>query len=237
MMAGIDHDSHHDFLNRFYTGRFQGAFASGVPFQHNEDTGDMRVSGTMASLAGLEQAMRAADPVLVDMAVRRIRLLHGVLASIGGVPVIFMGDEWGLLNDYSFADNPDKQDDSRWVHRNRMDWDLLGEINDPDSVRRRIFRTIQDLFRVRRETPALAGTRMDLLEVGNPHVLAYLRQRNTGTLVVIANFSDAFQWVGLEAVRPVGLGGFMRDAFTGREVATAERLELEPYELLWLSEA
>jgi amylosucrase len=36
--VGIRPGDHRDFLNRFYTGRFEGSFATGVPFQHNEDT-------------------------------------------------------------------------------------------------------------------------------------------------------------------------------------------------------
>ena len=60
--VGIHPDHHRDFLNRFYTARFPGSFARGVPFQHNEHTGDMRICGTMASLAGLEEAVVANDP-------------------------------------------------------------------------------------------------------------------------------------------------------------------------------
>ena len=46
--VGINPEDHRNFLNSFYTGSFKGSFASGVPFQRNLDTGDMRVSGTMA---------------------------------------------------------------------------------------------------------------------------------------------------------------------------------------------
>ena len=54
---GLNAHDHRRFLNEFYTGQFPGSFARGVPFQENHDTGDMRISGTMASLAGLEQAI------------------------------------------------------------------------------------------------------------------------------------------------------------------------------------
>ena len=61
---------HRQFLNDFYTGRFPGSFARGLPFQENPKTGDARISGTCASLAGLEKALheetsaggRAGDP-------------------------------------------------------------------------------------------------------------------------------------------------------------------------------
>ena len=55
---GINGFDHRKFLNAFYTGRFPGSFARGLPFQENPKTGDARISGTCASLAGLEKALR-----------------------------------------------------------------------------------------------------------------------------------------------------------------------------------
>ncbi len=55
---GIDGFGHRRFLTDFYIDRFPGSFARGMPFQENPRTGDARVSGTTASLAGVE----AGDP-------------------------------------------------------------------------------------------------------------------------------------------------------------------------------
>ncbi len=113
----IDPAGHRQFLNSFYIGRFAGSFARGVPFQENPDTGDARISGTLASLAGLEQAQQAGDDQQIDLAVRRILLLHSIILSIGGIPLLYLGDEAATLNDYSYVNDPAKADDSRWVHR------------------------------------------------------------------------------------------------------------------------
>ena len=62
---GIRGFDHRQFLNRFYVNRHPGSFARGVPFQDNPATGDCRISGTCASLAGIEQwrsARGRADP-------------------------------------------------------------------------------------------------------------------------------------------------------------------------------
>ncbi len=88
----------------------------------------MRISGTMASLAGLEQALDRKDEQLIEYAIRRINMLYGVLCSIGGIPLIFLGEEWGMLNDYDYVNDPGKMEDSRWVHRPRMNWILLEEV-------------------------------------------------------------------------------------------------------------
>ena len=234
--VGINPDDHRNFLNSFYTGKFKGTFAAGVPFQHNTDTGDMRVSGTMASLAGLEQALAAKDPLLLEMALRRIRMLYGVLCSIGGIPLIFLGEEWGILNDYEYLGDKEKKDDSRWVHRPAMDWSLLSELKKKDSPRARIFREMQSLFETRKACPAFNGSQMRLLRTENDHVLSYLRWNEGHLLVVIANFSDSKQTVNMRNIRTEGLAHFFKDAFSGRIVSTRDTLELEPYELLWLLE-
>lgn len=234
--VGINPDDHRTFLNRFYTGAFKGSFAAGVPFQHNSDTGDMRVSGTMASLAGLEQALVSEDPRLLEMALRRIRMLYGVLCSIGGIPLIFLGEEWGILNDYNYLGDKDKKDDSRWVHRPSMDWSLIDELQNEHSPRARIFREMQALFATRKTCPALTNSQMRLLSTENTHVMSYLRWNEGYLLVVVANFSDAPQQVNMRKLRTEGLAHFFKDQLSGRVVSTHDTLELEPYDLLWLEE-
>jgi amylosucrase len=234
--VGINPDDHRNFLNRFYTGEFHGSFATGVPFQHNTDTGDMRVSGTMASLAGLEQALATKDPLLIKMALRRIRMLYGVLCSIGGIPLIFLGEEWGMLNDYDYTADKSKKDDSRWVHRPKMDWSLLKELKKKKSARKRIFLEMQELFGKRKTCPALKGSQMRLLKTENEHVISYLRWNESSMLAIVANFSDAPQTINVRNLRIEGLAHFFKDILTGRTISTQDTFDLEPYELLWLME-
>jgi amylosucrase len=106
---GKDGFNHRRFLNSFYVNRHAGSFARGVPFQDNPKTGDCRISGTTASLAGLESGQKGA--------IERILLAYSIAMSTGGIPLIYLGDEVGQLNDYSYVNDPDKMDDSRWVHR------------------------------------------------------------------------------------------------------------------------
>ncbi len=92
---------HRQFLNNFYSGAYPGTFARGDLFQCNPATRDARISGTTAALAGLEQALATDDQLALDLAVRRILLLHSIILAYGGIPLIYMGDELGLLNDFS----------------------------------------------------------------------------------------------------------------------------------------
>ncbi len=95
--VGSDGFGHRRFLSDFYSGRFPGSFARGELFQENEATGDARVSGTAASLCGLEAALENGDPCEVDAAVRRLVLLYSVTYAWGGIPLLYMGDELGAV--------------------------------------------------------------------------------------------------------------------------------------------
>ena len=78
----------------------------GLPFQENPKTGDCRISGTCASLAGLEKALIEETEHEVELAIGRILLLHGIIMTIGGIPLLYFGDEIGTLNDYSYRGDP-----------------------------------------------------------------------------------------------------------------------------------
>jgi amylosucrase len=187
---GIKGYDHRQFLNAFYTGRFPGSFARGLPFQENPKTGDCRISGTCASLAGLEKALGEEGEREVELAIRRILLLHGVILTVGGIPLLYLGDEIGQLNDYSFREDPSKAHDSRWVHRLRADWDKYARRNDPQSLEGRIYQGIQRLIGLRKSQPAFSGNALEVIPCENPHVLGYVRTNQGQRALIFANFSD-----------------------------------------------
>ena len=57
--AGVTGAGHRHFLSDWYAGEFPGSWAEGLVFQANPDTGDRRISGTAASLAGLHDGPAA----------------------------------------------------------------------------------------------------------------------------------------------------------------------------------
>jgi amylosucrase len=238
-MLGINAFDHRQFLNKFYTGQFPGSFARGIPFQENVATGDMRIAGTLASLAGLELAIEQNDEQAKELAIKRMLLLQGVTLSIGGIPLIYLGEEWAMLNDYDFVKDPAKAGDTRWVHRPKMRWEFLSELDDSiesgeGSIRKRVFRSLQKMIAARKSLPALAGQNMELVATGNPHVLSFVRYHDSHRLIVAANFSEQPQLIQGNSIRTAGLGRFFIDALTRRTHATSEDIELDPYQILWL---
>jgi len=225
--------NHRQFLNRFYTGRFEGTFARGLPFQENPKTGDCRISGMTASLAGLERAIAEQDEFEVDLAIRRILLIHGVILSYGGIPLLYLNDEIGALNDYDYQHDPDKVHDSRWVHRPKRNWldhDLRSATN---SLQGQIYGGLRRMIELRKSLPALS-TNLELVDTGNPHVLGFAHYHATGPLVVIANFSERPQKIAAEVLHQQGLNWPAVDLISDGRVALSEELNLSPYQLAWL---
>ena len=122
-------------------------------FRKIRQTGDARVSGTCASLCGLEIALENKNEEEIDLAVRRILLLHGVTITIGGIPLLYIGDEIGMLNDYSYDQDPDKAGDSRWLHRGHFDWERAEQRRDPKTASARIYQGMLRL-QLRHQNPA-----------------------------------------------------------------------------------
>ena len=230
---GINAYDHRQFLNEFYRGRFPGSFARGLPFQENPKTGDCRISGTCASLAGLEKAINEEGPQEVELAIRRIALMHGIIMTVGGIPLIYLGDEIGTLNDYSYRDHPLHKRDSRWAHRPATDWEAYARRNDPHALEGRVFQCLKELVLLRKEHPVFSGGELEVIDTGNVHVLGYTRLYAGQRAVVFANFSESAQTVPAYVLNQYNCYN-KRRLYGNCEVKAGDNLALSPYELLIL---
>ncbi|BCW71100.1 alpha-amylase family protein [Arthrobacter sp. NicSoilB8] len=221
---GINAFDHRRFLNAFYVSRFPGSFARGVPFQDNPRTGDCRISGTTASLCGLEGGTATA--------VDRILLAHSVAFSTGGIPLLYLGDEVGQLNDYQYALEEGHEADSRWVHRPHYPAADYARRNDPATPAGAVYAGLRRMISVRSATPELAGTILLGFATNNPGVLGYQRPGDGTLILALANFSDEPQ-----EVAAVTLSGFAPDAvdiLAGADVHLDAGIVLDPLKFVWL---
>ncbi len=206
--VGLDGFAHRRFLNDFYSGRFPGSFARGALFQENEVTGDARVSGSAASLCGIEAALETGDDAALDAGVRRLVLLYSVAYAYGGIPLLYMGDELAMRNDAGYLADPALAPDNRWMHRPPMDWDAAARRRDPATLEGRVWREIHRLGEVRRAQLALrGGVESAVVDAGSDAVLVWRRKHpRSGTFVGLANFSPSPRAVDADTV--TGFGGF-----------------------------
>jgi amylosucrase len=235
--AGVGGFSHRRFLNDFYSGRFPGSFARGALFQENEVSGDARISGSAASLCGIQEALERGDAAALDAGVRRLVLLYSVAYAFGGIPLLYMGDELALRNDTSYLAEPARAPDNRWTHRPPMDWAAADRRSDPATLEGRVFGWIKRLGEVRRSLLALrAGVESVVLDVGNDAVLAWRRRHpRGGTFVGLANFSPQPRPVDADTATGFGTFGLVLSSDGPGEVRDG-RLLLPGLGFAWYAE-
>ncbi len=233
--VGFNPAAHRHFLTEFYLGRYKGSFARGIPFQEDPKTGDTRISGMCASLAGLEKALAEGDPEETEFAIRRILLLHGVIITIGGMPLIYLGDEIAMLNDYTYENDPAKVGDSRWLHRPAFDWERAEQRREADTVPGRVYQGLLRLIQLRQQNPAFTRAETEVTETGNEHVFGYFRYSDQGGVLVLANFAEKEQRLEARRLRQMGMRKTMVDLLAGRAVVATQELVIAPYQLMVLS--
>jgi amylosucrase len=230
--------AHRRFLNDFYAGQFPGSFARGALFQQNPVTGDARISGSAASLCGIESALASGDPGELTLAIRRLESMYAAVFSFGGIPLIYMGDELALRSDPGWRDDPSHADDNRWMHRPRMNWAAAARRGDPGSLEGRVFAAIAGLATARRSLLALrSGGTTQTLPTENPGVLAYRRVHpRSAPFLSVTNFSDFPQSMDAGVIARAGLHRPEQvAATTGDPAVSAGRITLPPWGFAWLT--
>jgi amylosucrase len=233
--VGWNGAQHRAFLADYYSGEYPTSFATGAHFQSNPLTGDRRTSGSAASLAGLEMALASGSGLAVDLAIGRLTCAYAMVLGFGGIPLLYMGDELGLLNDPTYLDDPAKRDDNRWMHRPPMDWDLAdGPAG--DSIAMRVRTAMLGLVDARRSLPGLhASVATEAFATSNPAVVVFRRRHPAGTIVQVYNLSEFAQWFEGAALWPLS-GDVLHEHLTGEDVAVGEHLVIPPYGSWWLTQ-
>jgi amylosucrase len=225
-IPGISAFGHRQFLADFYAGLHPGSWARGGIFQENPITKDRRNSGSFASLAGVESAV---TPVAAALAVARMMLGVALMASFGGLPLLYMGDEIALTNDYGFVDVPEHATDNRWLHRPMMQWQAW------TPTQHAVFDATQHIIAKRKSLSAFAaGNPVRILDCGNPAVFAFARNGDEGPVICLFNFADGPQAIACSWLNGVGAEVF-HDLLTGKDLdGSTGSVTLPPYGAVWV---
>jgi amylosucrase len=228
----------------YYTGEFAGSPARGQPFGRNDKTGDVRISGTLASLVGLEAAIARDDKQQIQQAIDQILLLHSLIMSFGGIPLLYYGDEIGTLNSYDYREDPGRRGDNRWMHRPSFDWSAMERRHQRGGIEQRIFDGLQRLIAVRKTLPAFADfNNRELIDVGNEHLFVVMRtpvETRDEAVLIVANFDRQAQHLALADLSNRGSFalGALKDAVSGRSPEVQDnQLVIPAYGCYWLMAA
>lgn len=189
--SGTDETAHKKYLNDYFTGRWPGSPSRGELYNDDPRLGDARLCGTTASLCGMEAA--EDNPFLLERAVACDLTLHAWMLSQSGIPVVYSGDEVGRLNDWTYREDPDRREDSRYIHRGKFQWDLAALRTDGGTPQGKLFQGLRRLEALRAAEPCFdGGADVSVEDSGDSRVLAVCRRLGDRELVCLFNFSGEF---------------------------------------------
>ncbi|QRO02223.1 maltose alpha-D-glucosyltransferase [Archangium violaceum] len=192
---------------------------------------------------------------LMDNGRRRIELMHSLLFTLPGTPVMYYGDEIGMGDNIYLGDRNGVRTPMQWTSdRNagfsRADGARLYAplIADPvygyqsinveaqERVRSSLLNWMKRILRVRQRYPAFAMGRLRWLNPDNRKVLAFVREYEGQTILIVCNLSrfaqpaviDLRDFEGQVPVELIGETPFPR--ISG---SMPYQLTLGPYMFLW----
>ena len=232
--AGYNPFEHRSFLKEYYSGNFKGSPSKGALFSSNPKTGDARISGSLASLCGLEKALDENNENARDLSIRKILMMQAHSFFLGGVPMIFYGDETAHINDYSYLEDEGKSYDNRWMHRPIINWKKNENIHKMGTVEEKVFSGTKKLIALRSQLDVVADKKnRTWLTPHNVHVAAYLRAFGDKRLYCVFNFHAAAAYITWFAFKEHGLvPKKLFDHWSGKTFDVGfdnEYLILEPY--------
>lgn len=237
--ASLDHRNGTERLvavAQYLTGA-DGGFGRGVNFQTTTPGKVHGTNGMTAALTGIAAA--TSKPALQD-GIDRLLLLYGLAFSFGGLPLIYMGDEFAQGNFDQYLSDPLRAFDSRWLQRPFFNDAAMLALDDPDSKEAATFSGLRALLQVRAQAPALsANSPRFLLDSGNKSVLAFARGRFVAgdvdplCLICLFNFSELTVTLDLSLIA----GSSSQAQWVNRLDASmcGNELVLAPWSQCWLS--
>ncbi|HTS37455.1 MAG TPA: maltose alpha-D-glucosyltransferase [Candidatus Solibacter sp.] len=191
---------------------------------------------------------------LLDNDRRRIELMNGMLLSLPGTPIIYYGDEIGMGDNVNLGDRNGVRTPMQW----NGGWNGGFSNADPESLysplllnpvygfqavnvlsqkrsEHSLLSWMQHVVRVRRSTQVFGSGTIEFLYPANHRVLAYVRQLNQETILVVNNLSSSAQAVELDLRNYKGripIEMFGRNLFP-RIGSTPYLLTMGPYQFYW----
>ncbi len=222
---------HKRFLNQYFTGRYGASESRGELYNDDPVTQDARFCGTTASMCGVESALYEKDEEKLQHAVRMDLMLHAYMLTQSGIPMLYSGDEIGQLNDYSYKEEEDKKEDSRYIHRGKFQWYLAKKRTEKGTSQEQIFSGLSRLEEIRRSRNVFrSDAAVYTYDVKDDSILCILRENEEERFIGIFNFSDGERTAWMEEP------GVFQDLMTGEERKLVN-VTVPAHGFIWASKA
>ena len=186
---------------------------------------------------------------------RKIELLHILLLSLPGSPVLYYGDEIGMGDNIELGDRDGVRTPMQWSAGANGGFSQAGEdgivlplidnpqygfravnVEDQETDPHSLLNWVRRILAIRSQHAAFGRGAIRFLQTGNPAVIAYLREHRDEKILCVANLSNAptaadVALPGMSGNQPVEL--MQGDEFPAVD-ETGYRLTLQPYGYFWL---
>ena len=225
---GMEEVSHKKYVNDYFQGFTPGSVSRGELYNADPVTGDARFCATTASMCGIEAAGFEGNEEAMDTAIRKDVMLHAYVFTQSGLPIIYSGDEIGQVNDYTYKEDPEKAEDSRYIHRGKFDWELSKNIKKKGTVQERIFDALKQLEGIRRDEPVFgADAEAWTKDYSDTSILWIVRRAGNETLHAVFNFSDDAKTIWMPET------GIYTNLVTG-ETAEVTTVDMPAWSFIWM---
>lgn len=206
--------SHKQYLNDYFQGYAGDSNSRGELYNADPISGDARFCATTASMCGIEKAGFEQDAAAMERAIRFDVTLHAYMFMQSGIPVLYSGDEIAQVNDYTYKEDYNKADDSRYIHRGKMNWENAAKADDSDTVEGKIFESLGKLEKIRKSEKAFVSYADSwTIDTWDAGILGMGRYYDGDKIIGFFNFSenDRIAWVNEK-------DGIYEDMLTGQIV-------------------
>ena len=227
---GMQEAEHKQYLNDYFRGYTINSNSRGELYNEDPIIRDAIFCATTASMCGIEKAGFEGNAQAMEKAIRFDITLHAYMFMQSGIPILYSGDEIGQVNDYTYKNDPNKADDSRYIHRGAFRWDLEKNIDDPATVEGKMFNRLKELENIRKNEKAFVSyANTWTIETYDPGVLCIGRYYDGEKILGLFNFSeyDKTAWINED--------GEYEDMLTGQK-RKAKGVDIPAYSFFYLKE-
>jgi amylosucrase len=242
----IEQSGYNPYLHRMYLKNYYGGFladspATGALFAVNPKTQDARISGTLASLCGLEKAKENNDKKQIQQSIQKILLMQAQSLFLGGVPMLFYGDEVAYENDYSYLQDQAKSYDNRWMHRPNIDWKKNQRAKKTGTTENIVFTSLQKMIGLRKSLAVIADHKnIEWMRSHQSAIVGYIRYNKEESVYFLFNYSQFTQDLTFFAFEKNGKRPkSLMDLWSNKKIDIGmdhEYLRFEPYQFYILSD-
>lgn len=225
---GVDQRARLLHASQFFAGEVAGSYAQGAAFQASDPTVVHGTNGMAAALVGLTSAQTPAEQ---DAAKSRLVMMQSLSIFVGGLPLIYMGDEWGQGNTSAEEIAQRQGPDGRELHRPMFDEIGFAKRHDPLTTEGQIYAALRAFIQAKKTHTGLHATQP--LSVWNTDTSSVLGLKRGTHMLGLFNFSNTTQTLAPAPALTQNCMMHGTDLISGKAI-DLQGLQLPPYSAIWL---